>query len=65
VLGIVPVKATAENGAIDPGSLLVASATPGHAMKADTRPATGTVIGKALATLEGETGVIPMLVTLQ
>jgi hypothetical protein len=65
VTGVVPVKASAENGAIHPGDLLVASATPGHAMKAGSDPAVGTVIGKALGVLENGTGVIQMLVMLQ
>ena len=34
VIGVVPVKVTAENGAIRPGKLLVRSGTPGHAMQA-------------------------------
>ncbi|GAB4404025.1 MAG: hypothetical protein Kow00123_15630 [Anaerolineales bacterium] len=63
--GIVPVKASTENGPIQPGDLLVASSTPGHAMKAGPNPATGTVIGKALGSLESGTGVIQMLVMLR
>ena len=62
VVGIVPVKVSAENGAIQPGDLLVASATPGHAMKAGPNPPVGTVIGKALESLDGGVGVIKMLV---
>ena len=65
VVGVVPVKVSAENGAIQPGDLLVASAIPGHAMKAGTNPPQGTVIGKALEGLDKGTGVIKMLVTLQ
>jgi hypothetical protein len=65
IAGVVPVKASAENGPIRPGDLLVASSTPGHAMKAGSNPSVGTVIGKALASLESGTGVIQMLVTLQ
>jgi len=65
VVGVVPVKASAENGPICPGDLLVASATPGHAMKAGPNPPQGTVIGKALEGLEEGTGVIQMLVVLQ
>ncbi len=67
VVGLVPVKASAENGAILPGDLLVSSATPGHAMKAGADSPQGTVIGKALEGLDAtqETGVIQMLVTLQ
>jgi hypothetical protein len=65
VAGIVPVKASAENGPIQPGDLLVASATPGHAMKAGPNPLVGTVIGKALAGLDAGSGLILMLAMLQ
>ena len=65
ILGVVPVKASAENGIIQPGYLLVASTTPGHAMKSNSNPPVGTVIGKALERLEEGTGVIQMLVMLQ
>jgi len=62
IVGIVPVKATAANGAIAPGDLLVASALPGHAMRAAAGPPAGTVIGKALGALPAGAGVIEMLV---
>lgn len=65
IMGVVPVKVSAENGAISPGELLVASAIPGHAMKAGRDPSVGTVIGKALAGLDSGAGVIQMLVMLQ
>jgi hypothetical protein len=65
MVGVVPVKASAENGPIHPGDLLAASSIPGHAMKADPNPAVGTVIGKALEGLDEGTGVIRMLVMLQ
>lgn len=65
VVGVVLVKVSAENGPIQPGDLLVASATPGHAMKASPNPPQGTVIGKALEKLDAGTGVIMMLVMLQ
>ena len=64
IVGIVPVKVSAENGSICPGDLLTTSSTPGHAMKA-TEMRLGTVIGKALESLESGTGTIQMLVTLQ
>ena len=64
MLGIVPTKISAENGAIHPGDLLVTSSTPGHAMRSFDPPP-GTVLGKALETLENGTGVILVLVTLQ
>jgi len=65
ILGVVPVKASAENGAIHPGDLLVTASTPGHAMLAGDNPPQGTVLGKALGELEEGTGVIQVLVTLQ
>jgi hypothetical protein len=66
VVGVVPCKVTAENGAIRPGDLLVASSVPGHAMKAtDRMKMVGAVVGKALGALESGTGVIQVLVTLQ
>jgi hypothetical protein len=65
LVGVVPVKASAENGPIHPGDLLAASATPGHAMTAGAQPAVGTVIGKARGELASGTGVIRMVVTVQ
>lgn len=72
IAGIVPVKVSAENGAILPGDLLTTASLPGHAMKASQvdvggislyRP--GTIVGKALEPLVERTGVIKVLVTLQ
>ena len=65
VTGIVPVKVSTENGAIQPGDLLVASSTPGYAMRAPANPAPGTVIGKALGTLDSGTGLVSMLIMLR
>jgi hypothetical protein len=72
VIGVVLVKASAENGPIHPGDLLTTSSTPGYAMKADpitldgiTFYPSGVTIGKALGSLESGTGVIQMLVILQ
>ena len=65
VVGVVPVKASTEGGDIQPGDLLTTSAVPGHAMKANANAPQGTVIGKALAALTNDTGVIQMLVILQ
>ncbi len=68
VVGVVPVKGSAENGAISPGDLLVSAGTPGHAMLA--RPAeleglriypTGAVLGKALEPLDAGLGLIRIL----
>jgi hypothetical protein len=65
MLGVVPVKASAENGQIQPGDLLVSSSIPGHAMRAGDNPPQGTVIGKALEGLDEGTGMITIVVTLQ
>lgn len=64
VVGIVPCKVSAENGSIRRGDLLVTAATPGHAMR-DDDPKNGTIVGKALGTLDSGTGMIKVLVTLQ
>lgn len=72
LLGVAPVRVTAENGAIRPGDLLTTSSTPGHAMKA--RPAlvggfevypAGSILGKAMGSLEEGQGVIRVLITLK
>lgn len=60
--GRVPVKVTNANGAIRIRDLLVASSIPGHAMRAPTDPAPGTVIGKALEDFDATDGSIQMLV---
>jgi hypothetical protein len=66
VVGIVPCKVTAENGAIRVGDLLVTSSTAGRAMKGTDRSRMlGAVVGKALESLDKGTGVIQVLVTLQ
>lgn len=65
LVGQAPVKVSAENGAIQPGDLLVASSTPGHAMKAGLNPPVGAIIGKALERLDAGAGVIKMLVMLR
>ena len=66
VVGIVPCKVTAENGAIARGDLLVTSSRPGYAMKGtDRRRLVGAVVGKALEALPKGSGVIQVLVTLQ
>lgn len=66
VVGIVPCKVSTENGAIEVGDLLVASSTPGHAMKGtDRNKMLGAVVGKALEPLREGKGVVQVLVTLQ
>jgi hypothetical protein len=59
--GRVPVKVDASYGSIRPGDALVASDTPGRAMRAED-PAPGTVIGKALEPCAAGQGLIMMLV---
>jgi hypothetical protein len=66
VVGIVPCKVTAENGAIARGDLLVTSSRAGYAMKGtDRRRMLGAIVGKALQPLSAGQGVIEVLVTLQ
>lgn len=66
LVGKVFCKVDASHGAIDVGSLLTTSETPGHAMRAsDASRAFGAVLGKALAPLLEGRGVIPILVGLQ
>ncbi len=64
VVGVVPCKVSCENGPIQPGDLLVTSSIPGHAMR-DGDPRPGTILGKALESLESGTGVVRVLVTVQ
>jgi hypothetical protein len=70
--GCVPCKVTDENGPINRGDLLTSSSTPGHAMKAKPiqiggleiyRP--GTIIGKALDSIQSGKGIIEVFVTLR
>lgn len=64
MIGVVPVKVSAENGPIQRGDLLTTSSTIGHAMKAtESRP--GTILGKALQPLPSGTGVITAIVGLR
>jgi hypothetical protein len=65
IAGVVPVKVSAENGPVGPGDLLVASATPGYAMRAGPNPPQATVIGKALEKWDAGAGVIKILATLR
>lgn len=57
-------KVDAGYGGIEVGNLLVASPTPGHAMRSDN-PLPGTVIGKALEPLAAGTGLIRVLVMMR
>ena len=59
LMGIVPVKVTDEGGPILPGDLLVASSTPGYAMRWD--PTSGipcALVGKALEPFDEEYGMV-------
>jgi len=63
-MGIVPCKVSAENGSIARGDLLVTSSTKGYAMRTDN-PKSGTLLGKAMESLDKDKGAILVLVTLQ
>ncbi len=66
IAGRVYVRATAVNGAIEPGDLLTTSDVPGHAMKAtDLDRSHGAIIGKAMTGLKDGTGLVLVLVNLQ
>jgi hypothetical protein len=64
VAGRVPCKVDANYGSIHAGDLLTTSDNPGYAMKA-IDPKIGTILGKAMGSLESGTGTIEVLVTLQ
>ncbi|AZM92494.1 MULTISPECIES: hypothetical protein [Streptomyces] len=62
--GQVYVKADPQYGAISTGDLLTTSPTEGCAMRVSDRgQAIGAILGKALSSLEGEPGLLRMLVT--
>lgn len=64
--GRVYVKCSTENGEIMPGDRLTTSSIPGHAMKAtDSDRSDGAVIGKAMTSIDSETGMVLVLVNLQ
>ena len=65
VTGRVPCKVSAENGPIEIGDLLVASSTPGVAMKGNPDESMGAVVGKAMEPLENGTGTIVVQVMLR
>ena len=66
LVGKVYCKVDARYAPIAVGDLLTTSSTPGHAMKADDPfQAFGSVIGKALRSLEAGQGMIPILIALQ
>ena len=58
--------ADADLGAIEAGDLMTTSETAGHAKKAaDPSRRIGTIIGKALASLDSGRGLVPILIMLQ
>ena len=64
--GRVFVKCSTENGAIRPGDRLTTASLAGHAMKAtDREHCDGAVLGKAMSSLDAETGLVLVLVNLQ
>jgi hypothetical protein len=64
IAGMAQVKVDAGYGPIALNDLLVASPTPGHAMRGQS-PVPGTIIGKALESLDAGTGLIRILVMLR
>jgi hypothetical protein len=66
LVGKVFCKVDADPAPIEIGDLLTTSSTPGYAMKAcEPLKAFGSVIGKALGSLDSGKGMIPILVALQ
>jgi len=65
IAGRVPVKVTTENGPISVGDLLVASSTPGVAMKGDPSTSIGCVVGKAMEPFAEGEGVVMAQVMLR
>lgn len=64
--GRVYVRASAENGAIQPGDRLTTADLAGHAMRvSDNERSVGAVIGKAMTSLDEGTGLVLVLVNLQ
>jgi len=73
-MGVVPVKASAENGPIRPNDPLTVSSIPGHAARAmplfvldggQGVYAGGTILGRALEGLDSGQGVIQVLLQLR
>jgi hypothetical protein len=66
IIGIVPTKVSAENGAVRVGDMLTTSRTPGFAMRCGQHvKCLGTIIGKAIEPLKKGRGIIKVLVTLR
>jgi hypothetical protein len=64
ISGIVKCKVDANQGAIRIGDLLTTSSTQGYAMRSD-QATPGTIIGKALESLDSGTGLIEILIMHQ
>jgi hypothetical protein len=72
MLGVVPTKVSAENGAVRPGDLLTTARTPGYAMKAKSIVIhgvriypTGAILGKALDSVQHGKRLIEVMVNLR
>jgi hypothetical protein len=66
VVGVIPTKVCNDGGPIHRGDILVTSARPGYAMKADLdKLKPGQAIGKALEEFNGTTGKIKVLVNVK
>jgi hypothetical protein len=66
VVGVIPTKVCGDGGPIHRGDILVTSARPGCAMKADlNKLKPGQAIGKALEEFNGATGKIKVLVNVK
>jgi hypothetical protein len=73
VVGIIPTRVSAENGAVRRGDILVTARTPGHAMRATPLEVngvklypSGAILGKALQNFAGPgTGMIKVLVNVK
>jgi hypothetical protein len=64
--GRVYVWASSDNGSIQPGDLLTTSDIPGYAMKATDRElSNGSILGKAMTSLNNNEGLILVLMNLQ
>jgi hypothetical protein len=70
VIGVIPTRVSAENGAIRRGDILVTAGTPGHVMNAEAAVVngvklypTGAILGKALEPFAGPgSGLIRVMV---
>jgi len=63
LVGIVPCKVCDEGGPVRAGDLLVSASVAGHAKKAPPNTKPGTILGKALAPLDGAASTIEVLLT--